>query len=215
MLVAAALGTALRPTIFLASERKAIDLKTMIPTTFGNWHEEPSLAAQVIDPQQQETVERIYSETLTRTYAYSSGYRIMLSVAYGKDQSKSLELHSPEVCYPAQGFSVAGKRNATIRLFGKPITAKRLETKLGQRHEPVTYWNVIGARITTGLLQKRLVDLSYTIVGKIPDGLLFRISSIDKEVDNAYAMHDQFASELIQAIAPENRDRFIGEIGTR
>jgi hypothetical protein len=42
-----------------------------------------------------------------------------------------------------------------------------------------------------------------------------RVSSIDTATDNAYAIQRQFAAEMIQAIAPENRDRFIGEIKTK
>jgi len=98
--------------------------------------------------------------------------------------------------------------------LGKPIAATRLETNLGQRHEPVTYWNVIGSNVTTSLLDKRLTDLRYTLTGRIPDGILVRVSSIDKATDNAYAVQRQFAAELMQAIAPENRNRFMGEIKT-
>lgn len=215
MLLSASLGAALRPTIYLADERAPIDLKAMVPTAFGNWQEQLNMSAQIIDPQQKETLERIYSQTLTRTFVNNQGYRIMLSIAYGKNQSKSLELHSPEVCYPAQGFAVADKQKTTLNLLGQPIAATNLQTNLGQRHEPLTYWNVIGSNVTTSLLDKRLVDLRYSLTGRIPDGILVRVSSIDTATDNAYAIQRQFAAEMIQAIAPENRDRFIGEIKTK
>ena len=214
MLLSAGLGAALRPTIFLADERSPIDLKTMVPTAFGGWHELLNVSAQIIDPQQKETLDRIYSQILTRTFVNSQGYRIMLSIAYGKNQSKSLELHSPEVCYPAQGFAVTDKQTATLNILGKPIAATRLETNLGQRHELVTYWNVVGTNITTSLFDKRLVDLRYTLTGRIPDGILVRVSSIDRATDNAYAIQNQFAAELLLAIAPENRERFMGDVQT-
>ena len=212
MLLSAGLGAALRPTNFLADERSPIDLKAMVPTAFGDWQEQLNMSAQIIDPEKQETLEKIYSQTLSRTFINSKGYSIMLSIAYGRNQSKSLELHSPEVCYPAQGFAVATKQQTTLDLLGKPVAATRMETNLGQRHELVTYWNVIGASVTTSLLNKRMVDLRYSLTGTIPDGILIRVSSIDRVTDNAYSIQKQFSTELIQAIAPENRDRFIGEI---
>lgn len=214
MLVSAALGAALRPTIFLADERTPIDLQAMVPTTFGDWREQLNMTAQIVDPQQQETLERIYSQTLSRTFVNSAGYRIMLSIAYGKNQSKSLELHSPEVCYPAQGFQLAAKQQTTLNLSGKPIAVTRLETSLGQRHEPVTYWNVIGDKVTTSLLNKRLVDFRYSITGRIPDGILVRVSSIDRFSDNAYAMQNQFLADMVQAISPQDRNRFVGYLET-
>jgi len=215
MLLSAGLGAALRPTIYMADERTPIDLESMVPTAFGDWREQLNMSAQIVDPQQKETLERIYSQTLTRAFVNSQGYRIMLSIAYGKNQSKSMELHSPEVCYPAQGFSVAEKQKTTLDLLGQPIAATKLQTKLGQRHEPLTYWNVIGTNVTTSMIDKRLVDLRYSLTGRIPDGILVRVSSIDTATDNAYAIQSQFAAEMIQAIAPENRSRFIGELKTK
>ena len=47
----------------------------------------------------------------------------MLSIAYGKNQSDALQLHKPEICYPAQGFTLLAKQNTPLDLLGKPIAA--------------------------------------------------------------------------------------------
>ena len=39
----------------------------------------------------------------------------------------------------------------------------------------------VGEKAVQGKVQKRLVELSYTLTGRIPDGLLFRVSSIDPD----------------------------------
>ena len=211
MLASAGLAIALRPTIILADELPHISLKTMVPTAFGNWQEQLHVSAQIVDPQQKQMLEKIYSETLTRTYVNNEGYRIMLSIAYGKNQSGDLQLHKPEICYPAQGFAVKGKQPGELDLLGKPIPATRLEANLGQRFEPITYWTVVGDQVTSSMTDKRLTEMRYAMAGRIPDGMLVRISSIDKNTDNAYAIQNQFASEMIEAIAPEHRNRFAGD----
>ncbi|TSA13920.1 MAG: EpsI family protein [Comamonadaceae bacterium] len=211
MLFAAFLGAALRPTIILADELAPINLKTMVPIAFGDWQEQPNASVQIIDPQQKETLERIYSETLSRTYVSSHGDRIMLSIAYGKNQSKALELHVPEICYPAQGFALLHKRKFLLNLSGNSILATRLQTNLDQRFEPVTYWTVVGDQITTNALEKRLTEMRYAMHGQIPDGMLVRVSSIDKNSDKAYALQSSFARDLIQAISPDHRSRFAGK----
>ncbi len=211
MLVAAALGSVLRPTIVLADERPPIDLKAMVPTAFGDWQEQPNTSAQIVDPQQKELLDKIYSETLTRTYVNAAGYRIMLSIAYGKNQSKALQLHKPEVCYPAQGFMLEAIQRGKLDLLGKPISATRLVTSLGQRHEPVTYWTVVGDRVTRGGIDKRLIEMQFAVHREIPDGMLVRVSSIDTGTENAYANQSQFANQMVQAIAPEYRSRFAGD----
>ena len=211
MLLAAVLGVVLHPTHFLADELPPVDLQTMVPKRFGDWEEQPVTLLQVINPQQQETLEKIYSETLSRVYANADGYRVMLSIAYGKNQNKALELHSPEVCYPAQGFSLLERRKTTLDMLGKTIQATQLETHMAQRYEPVTFWSAIGTTVTSSVLQKRLIEFRYAMTGRIPDGFLVRASSIDKNSANAFAMQNRFVNDLMRAVAPENRARLVGD----
>ncbi len=211
MLLSAALGAALRPTIIVADELPPIDLKTMVPTAFGDWQEQLNLSNQIVDPQQKETIDKIYSQTLSRTYVNQQGYRIMLSIAYGKNQSKALQLHKPEICYPAQGFTLLAQQASMVDLAGRTIPATRIETVMGQRHEPVTYWTIVGEYVTTTMQNKRWVEMRYALHKRIPDGMLVRISSIDRATDNAYIMQNQFAAAMVKAIAPEHRNRFAGD----
>ncbi len=211
MLLVGVLANAFQPTIYMAEERPPIDLKAMVPTTFGEWREIPYVSTQIINPEQQETLERIYSETLSRVYVNREGYRVMLSIAYGKNQKKGLELHKPEVCYPAQGFDVDSKVSGTLDLLGRSIPATRLVTSLGPRNEPVTYWTVVGDRITAGSLSKRWVETRYGLDNRIPDGMLVRVSSIDKNPDTAFGFQANFSAAMVGAIKPTIRSRFAGE----
>lgn len=212
MLGSAGLAIALRPNISLADERPPIDLKTMVPTAFGDWQEQLNIASQVVNPQQRELLDKLYSQTLSRTYVNRQGYRIMLSIAYGKNQSDALQLHKPEICYPAQGFTLLDKQPGKLDLLGKPIAAIRLETSLGQRFEPITYWTVVGDHVSKSGTDKKLTEMRYALHGTVPDGMLVRVSSIDKGTANAYAIQNQFAAQMIRAIAPEHRNRFAGDL---
>ncbi len=212
MLVFAVLGTAMRPTIRLADELPPIDLATMVPKAFGDWHEEINVIAQVVNPQSKSMIEKLYSQTLSRTYINAQGYRIMLSIAYGKNQSDALQLHKPELCYPAQGFTLLNKQTSPLDLLGSPISTVWLETSLGQRFEPLTYWTVVGDHITTSGTDKKLTEMGYALRGRIPDGMLVRLSSIDRDTANAHALQNLFANAMIQAIAPEQRARFAGHL---
>lgn len=212
MLIAAVLGMQLRLTTTIADELPPIDLQTMVPTAFGSWKEQLNSSNQIVDPNKKQELEEIYSETLSRTYINTEGYRIMLSIAYGKNQRRKLQLHRPEVCYPAQGFAVSSNRPGKLGLNGQSIAVTRLETSLGQRYEPLTYWAMVGDHVTADQNEKRLVEVGYAMRGRIPDGMIIRISSIDKDTASAYAIQTQFANALVQAIAPEHRSRFAGQI---
>jgi EpsI family protein len=211
MLAASGSALFLRPTHKIAYQGPAVDLKAMIPHEFGEWREETQSSAQIVNPQQKEVIDRIYKQTLSRTYVNAAGYRVMLSIAYGEDQRDSVELHYPEVCYPAQGFQVVSNRKVDLQFQGGIIPVRRLETVMGeQRREPVTYWTMIGKQAVLGGIDKKLAEMHFGLKGQIPDGLLFRISSNDPYAERAFALQKQFVENLIATVDPGVRQRISG-----
>eukprot|EP01036_Dinobryon_divergens_P039695 gene39695-52375_t len=186
MVASAALASAIRPTASLADERPTIDLAAMVPGEFGGWKEQFNVAVQIVDPEMQQTIDEIYTQTLTRNYIDANGYRVMLSIAYGKNQSDNLQLHKPEVCYPAQGFKLEKLERVPLNLLDQSISTTRMETHLGQRFEPVTYWTVVGDHVTTTGVNKKLTEMRYGLRGRVPDGMLVRVSSIDRDSPRAH-----------------------------
>jgi EpsI family protein len=211
LMVLASIGAVLaRPTIKSADEEPPISLEQMIPKEFGDWREEPQRYTQVVNPQTQELLDKLYSQILSRVYINSAGYRIMLSLAYGSNQRGSLQAHKPEVCYPAQGFAI--EKNTVAQLQSKfgEIPVRRLYSHLGQRYEPVTYWFTVGDTAVKSGTQKRLVELRFGLTGRIPDGLLYRVSSIDRDETRAYRLQDDFTNQLLEAVDPADRRRLSG-----
>ncbi|KQW42126.1 methanolan biosynthesis protein EpsI [Pelomonas sp. Root662] len=201
----------LTPTQRMASLHGEMNLESMIPKQFGEWQVDLTVTGGVVNPQQEELLKQLYSQILSRTYINRVGQRVMLSIAYGNDQRDGLQLHYPEVCYPAQGFRLAANSKVELKLAGATIPARRLETVFGnQRYEPVTYWTVIGETAVLGGIDKKLAEMRYGFRDLIPDGLLFRVSSIDRDTNAAFALQDQFSNALLQAIPEGVRGRFAG-----
>lgn len=212
MVAASGLVPALKPTVKVADSGPKINLETMIPRQFGEWRETQFGSSQIVDPQQKALIDKLYNQTLSRTYVNPRGYTVMLSIAYGSDQSDALQLHKPEVCYPAQGFQVVQKQTGNLEFAGSAIPATRLLTALGARKEPVTYWTTVGNQVVVGGLQKKLVEMSFGLGGKIPDGMLIRVSSIDADATRAFKNQGEFAEAMIGAVANEHRPRMIGAL---
>jgi len=167
LMVSASVGAmVLRPEAKTA-DLSAISLETMIPKQFGDWSEEPQRLTQIVNPQTQALLDKLYSQLLSRVYINKDGYRVMLSLAYGSDQRGALQAHKPEVCYPAQGFTLRSTRSSPLATPFGEIPAQRLFTTLGPRQEPVTYWFTVGDKAVQNKLQKRLVDLRYGLTGQI------------------------------------------------
>lgn len=199
-----------KPTRKVAEERPSVTLEAMIPRQFGEWREEPQRVAQVVNPQTQELLDKLYSEVLSRIYVNGSGYRVMVSVAYGSDQRGGLQAHKPEACYPAQGFIVHSNEAGRIATSKGEIPVRRLFTTLGPRQEPLTYWFTVGDKVVQNKTHKRIVDLAFGLTGRIPDGLLFRVSSIDADRERAYRVQEKFVGELLDASPAETLKRLSG-----
>ncbi|MFO1338064.1 MAG: EpsI family protein [Burkholderiaceae bacterium] len=209
MAATAWLGHALVPRRRMADRRAAFKLEDAVPRQFAGWSWDPRGGGVVVNPQTEALLKRLYTETLERTYARGPGERVMLSIAYGADQSDvSLQMHYPEVCYPAQGFQLVSERTDRLDLAPGQIPVRRLVTQYGQiRHEPVTYWTVIGDHLTLGVLDKRLTEIRHGLQGEIVDGMLVRISSISRDDHSAFSLQDQFARDLVAALSPAARAR--------
>lgn len=208
MLAAAGLAYAMKPTR-QAAGADTFQLEAAIPRQFGAWTEQKQ-QVQIVDPRQQETLDRIYSQVLMRSYVNAEGVRVMLSIAYGDNQSDDLQVHRPEVCYPAQGAQLLSTVNASLPTQWGEIPARRLTTQFGPRHEPVTYWVMVGDRAIIGGLQGKLAQLRYGFRGQIPDGMLVRASTIDPDDERAFAQQARFLQDLLAAVPPETRKRLSG-----
>jgi EpsI family protein len=210
-LVAAAAGAVeFRPTQRLADQGPKVNLEAMIPAQFGEWHIDDLGSNQLVNPQTQAAIDKIYTQVLSRTYVNAEGYRIMLMLPYGADQSDDMGVHDPAGCYPAQGFRILGNRKDLIKTVYGFIPARRMEAENGPRYEPVTYWSTIGNKAVNDDWDRKLAQLSYVLDGQIPDGLLFRVSSIDPDAERAYRTQDAFINALLQALARDARVRVAG-----
>ena len=94
----AVLTKAVTPTVKIADLQAKFNLETMIPERFGDWQVDRSIAPLQIDPEVQAKLDKIYNQTLSRTYIDSQGRRVMLSMAYGGDQGDNMGVHPRAAC---------------------------------------------------------------------------------------------------------------------
>ena len=209
---AAAGGEAMVPTRKMAKMRVNFRLDRLVPTTFGNWQVDTHTVGGIVNPQTEAMLDRLYRQLLERTYIDTAGHRIMLSIAYGDDQADdSVQLHYPEVCYPAQGFQVRDNRKDVVELSPGSIRVRRLQTQFGEnRFEPVTYWTIIGDQQSLGGWDRKMSEIRHGLKGEIVDGLLFRVSSIDRNAAEGFRSQDGFIRDIVAAMAPEARRQLAG-----
>ncbi len=182
----------------------------IIPKNFADWTQVSEISNNlIIDPEQQETLNDIYTQIVSRTYVQkSTGRRLALSLAYGDNQTYSKQLHFPETCYHAQGFKILELHNEKMLANGHEIEMKRMTAQMRDRVDQVSYFIRIGDRVLNGRIS--LLRIYMGIKGYIADGLLFRVSEISDEAKSSYELEDQFINDLLKALSPNQQRLFIG-----
>lgn len=216
ILGSAALSEILRPHELMASASTVLDLDRTIPRRFGQWSLIPS--SGLVTPTgtagyaKEELSAKIYSQEVTRSYTDGAGHLVMLVVAYGPVQDYRLKAHLPEVCYGAAGFRVSPKTVTGLSYPGgaRTLSLSRVTATKEGRFEPVSYWIRIGHDIATGVFDRQMARMKYGLQGLIPDGALFRVSTVGVSEEVSYKLQDQFIRDLIGAIPLEHRAFFVG-----
>jgi EpsI family protein len=214
MMSAGGFTKVLTPTVKLADQNVKIELVNMIPTSFGDWQPDTATVPLQADPEVQRRLDKLYNQTLSRTYVNKRGQRIMLSIAYGADQSDSVAMHKPEVCYAAQGFEIKNVVASELLTSVGNLPITRLLAVHGARTEPITYWITVGDKAIRPGLSQKVEQIRHGLSGKIPDGMLVRVSSIDANEAAAYGLQAGFIQDLLASISDTSRAKLVGTYGS-
>lgn len=214
MLGAVAVSEAVKPRKHWADVVGDPHYEKIIPNQFGDWVALDNMGRTVVNPVQEQRLMELYSETLARAYVHKpTGRVLMLSIAYGKDQSTDTQLHTPEQCYPSQGFKVLQTEDHDLMTPQGRIPAVRMLTALGeQRSEPLTFFVRVGDGLARGSKERNLARLHMGLQGFLIDGMLFRISEVTQD-PSSFDLQDRFIKDLLSNVSQPVRERLIGKQG--
>jgi len=193
------------------AKREATPLESLVPARFGEWRLDPVTLGLVRPAVEAAKAYEMYDQILERVYVNDLGERVMVSVAYGRRQSVGLQMHRPEVCYRSGGFVVSGVEQGVLPLQSLKLPVTRLVAQVPGRHEPVTYWRLLGDRQVFDERDFQWSQLQLGLTRRIPDGLLFRVSSLDASPARAWALQARFIRDMEAALTPVQRARLLGE----
>lgn len=210
MMAAGALAALVAPTAMQAGQGARFDLETMIPKEFGGWKVDAVTVGHIVNPTVKDALGKIYNQTLSRTYINGRGERIMLSIAYGGTQKTDLHAHRPEICYASSGFDIQDKTKTYVDTAIGRIPVMRLVAKQGARNEPITYWIRVGDALTRGWIEQKVAAIGYGLTGKVPDGILVRVSAISGNEQESFLLQQGFLDAMLQAVRSEERFWLVG-----
>jgi len=178
-------------------------LDDIIPKKIGEW-EFATVSGLVTAPEDQLS-KMLYSQLFTRVYVSPGKPSIMMLVAQSASQTGVLQVHRPEVCYPAGGYSLS-----PVVEFDLPLTHGRLRTNqltasAGGSSEHIIYWTRIGQHMPISWAQQRWAVAGDNLRGIIPDAVLARISTQHPDRDEATAHISSFTRSMIDVLPDRDR----------
>ena len=211
----AAVGAYLLTPRQLLADLEPVNLEQMVPQQFANWRALPQNDDVITSPEQEAVIKAVYAQTLSRVYGDEHGNRVMLAIAYTRDQSDNAgtQSHRPEICYPAQGFQIRSKQTGPLNRDPAAGAAVRMVAVNGRRIEPLTYWLMIGHDRAVSHWDVKRWQIAYGLHDQIPDGLIFRVSVISDDIEQGFAVQQAFLQQLFSALSPVALRRLAGVDG--
>lgn len=211
LLGAAGLSYALKPrrSALLLGSAKLDDL---VPKQFDRWRFETT--SGLVLPPSDQLSDRIYSELLTRIYDGPGGAQVMMLIAYSRAQDGVIQIHRPEVCYPASGYRLALNERHDVALTSRlKVPTRYIIAESEVRREQLLYWSRLGDRFAGNWYEQRVAVIEENMIGLIPDGVLVRFSSVT--AGDARPMLDEFAAALFAAVPQRMRNVLVGATAAR
>jgi EpsI family protein len=199
---------AMQPQVRYPSIKKAT-FESWIPAKLGNWTVQSS--SGVVLPPPDALSDRLYDNLVTRIYTMPDAPAVMMLIAYNNRQDGVLQLHRPEVCYPAGGYKLSPTLPILLSLApGREIPANAFTAEGVQRTEQVVYLTRLGQSFPRSWLDQRLSVIGANLKGEIPDGALMRVSVIGADRNRALEVLRDFLATFFSVTPPELRHLLIG-----
>lgn len=204
-LAAAAAGLILKPRRaenLLGSGK----LEDLVPKQIGGW--QSNTASGLVLPPADQLRDTIYSQLLTRAYVRDGQPPVMLLIAYSGSQDGTIQVHRPEVCYPASGYRLTQIEEHSVPLApGLAVPARAILAETDVRREQLIYWTRLGSHFPRRWSEQRTAVIAENFAGVVPDGVLVRLSSPGVSVT---ALLDGFARDLYRSVGPHMREVLLG-----
>lgn len=172
-----------------------------VPYQFGAWKGADASFDPVYGPDPADTI-------LLRSYTTEETTpSVIVYVGFYRNLSTILDVHTPELCYPAQGWAVSSAGSASVGAFrGTKIPAKEITVdKDGTKRLVMWWYNAGGKPFQTRIRYVYAMLMMSTLTGRT-DGSMVRLETTFEKGGEALAaerlisFRDSFLPELEKAL---------------
>jgi EpsI family protein len=186
----------------IAKPIEQASFKEAIPFKVGGWTSQKS--QEIVLPPQDDS-NKLYENQETRVYQGPGLPTIMFLVAFSSIQQNDVQVHRPEICYPASGFPIVQTAPTNIAYQNREFSGRELIADRGGLHERIIYWIRVGNSFPTSWREQRITMALANLSGSIPDGVLFRVSAIEEPGESKSAILRKFITAFLDEADPSFR----------
>ncbi|GGB75492.1 exosortase C-terminal domain/associated protein EpsI [Blastomonas aquatica] len=172
-----------------------------LPKQVAGWAGQTTVDA--ILPPDDGLTDQTYGEVVIRRFVDGRSPPITLVIAQDAVQGFASQLHRPETCYPASGFSIKRQESYELQAGGRNIPAGFLEAERGSRRDAVLYWTRLGDSFPQDIWQQRAAIIKGALTGFSTRGILVRLSQRAADASRDRGQLADFAAELLEYSSPE------------
>ena len=183
------------------------ELEDIVPKTIGRWKFEK--ASGLVVPPEDQLIEALYSQLLTRVYWDGENPAIMLLMAQAASQTGFLQVHRPETCYTAGGYEITPLAPHLIQNGTHAIRASKMDAMINGSTEHLVYWTRVGNEMPQTWREQKLSVARQNLQGVVPDAILIRISVVSPDGQSARRMIDEFVRTMLASVGPDIRRVFV------
>jgi EpsI family protein len=178
--------------------------EAMIPKVIGEWTYLSS--SGLVLPPPDALSDRIYDDLVTRIYQRADGASMMLLIAYNNKQDGVVQIHRPEICYPAGGYTLSPTDDVDLQIGPQAILpCQAFAASSNVRDESILYWSRLGTAFPRRWSEQRWAVAQANLNGIIPDGLLVRVSTLGGDLAGTLPIMQQFVQQLARTANPALR----------
>jgi EpsI family protein len=140
---------------------------------------------------------------MLRTYEGKNHKHVFVYVGYYADLPAIMEVHNPEICYQAQGWSIVSNGESDLALYrGKTRRPQQMLVSKDANSRLVMWWYNVGSHRFEDRLRYVYIFLAFSSLQGRTDGSLVRLEAPleGEEQENARVRLERFRNDFLPSL---------------
>lgn len=180
--------------------------RAAMPRAVGPWSSRAS--GELVMPPRDDS-SKLYENLETRVFEGDGLPAIMVLVAYSSIQQNDIQIHRPEICYPASGYPIIASQPANLQFDTRIVHATELVADRQGMLERIIYWVRVGEDFPINWADQRIAMAKANLQGSVPDGVLFRVSTLERPGEYMSETLNHFIQLFLEQATPLMRETIL------